>query len=124
MRLLILALASALAVFTFTTWASAADGPIFSSGEAIGVSERPVAEAPPAVFASPTSPGLSSLMEATQCVPYTCEAWGPGRDMVKMCGPVSDGCGGTLHCGYCTAPDRCIQNICVGNGPPPPIDPL
>jgi hypothetical protein len=38
---------------------------------------------------------------ATPCTPRTCEALG------YDCGTSSDGCGGTLHCGTCTAPSTC-----------------
>ncbi len=41
------------------------------------------------------------------CVPKTC------TDQAKNCGPVSDGCGGLLSCGTCTAP-----MICGGAGVP------
>ncbi len=38
---------------------------------------------------------------ATPCTPRTCETLG------YNCGTSSDGCGGTLHCGTCTAPSTC-----------------
>ena len=44
------------------------------------------------------------------CVPAACAAQG------KNCGSVSDGCGGTLNCGVCTAPQTCggggTPNVC------------
>src|SRR5262249_25371864 len=51
------------------------------------------------------------------CTPTTCAAAG------KNCGSISDGCGGTLNCGSCTAPETCggggVANVC-GSSPPPP----
>jgi hypothetical protein len=38
---------------------------------------------------------------AGPCTPRTCAQLG------YDCGAASDGCGGTLHCGACTAPDTC-----------------
>jgi hypothetical protein len=44
------------------------------------------------------------------CTPTTCAAQG------KNCGQISDGCGGTLTCGSCTAPQTCggggVTNVC------------
>jgi hypothetical protein len=44
------------------------------------------------------------------CTPTTCAAQG------KNCGTILDGCGGTLTCGACTAPQTCggggIANVC------------
>src|SRR4029077_7461984 len=44
------------------------------------------------------------------CVPTTCAAQG------KNCGTISNGCGGTLTCGVCTAPQTCggagVANVC------------
>jgi hypothetical protein len=44
------------------------------------------------------------------CTPTTCQAQG------KNCGSISDGCGGTLNCGTCSAPDTCAgagtPNVC------------
>src|SRR5206468_7895906 len=44
------------------------------------------------------------------CVPTTCAAQG------KNCGTIPDGCGGTLTCGVCTAPQTCggagVANVC------------
>src|SRR5207244_9689704 len=56
------------------------------------------------------------------CTPTTCAAQG------KNCGTISDGCGGTLTCGVCTAPQTCggggVANVCgVGVPPPPPPPP-
>src|SRR5262249_60553824 len=51
------------------------------------------------------------------CIPTTCAA------QVKTCGTIPNGCGGTLTCGSCTAPQTCggsgVTNIC-GVGTPPP----
>jgi hypothetical protein len=48
------------------------------------------------------------------CTPTTCAAQG------KNCGMLLDGCGGTLSCGSCAAPDTCggasVPNVC---GAPP-----
>src|SRR5215813_13205186 len=47
---------------------------------------------------------------ATTCTPTTCVAQG------KNCGTIPNGCGGTLTCGVCTAPQTCggggIANVC------------
>src|SRR2546428_3848032 len=56
------------------------------------------------------------------CTPTTCAAQG------KNCGTIADGCGGTLTCGVCTAPQTCggggVANVCgVGVPPPPPPPP-
>src|SRR5262245_14359280 len=52
------------------------------------------------------------------CTPTTCSAQG------KNCGSISDGCGGTLVCGTCTAPQTCggggVANVCGGTVAPPP----
>ena len=44
------------------------------------------------------------------CTPTTCAARG------KNCGTIPDGCGGTLTCGICTAPNTCggagVANVC------------
>jgi hypothetical protein len=46
--------------------------------------------------------GLSTVtVPVSSCSPLTCAAQG------KNCGPVSDGCGGVLNCGTCTAPQTC-----------------
>lgn len=46
----------------------------------------------------------------TPCTPLTCQQSG------KNCGSISDGCGGTLQCGQCQAPDVCgaggVANVC------------
>jgi hypothetical protein len=46
------------------------------------------------------------------CSPTTCQAQGTN------CGTISDGCGGTLTCGTCTAPQTCcgggVANVCGG----------
>ena len=51
------------------------------------------------------------------CTPTTCAAQG------KNCGTIPNGCGGTLTCGACTAPQTCgsggVTNVC-GLGTPPP----
>jgi len=49
---------------------------------------------------------------ASSCTPTTCAAQG------KNCGSISNGCGGTLSCGSCTAPQTCggggVANVCGG----------
>jgi hypothetical protein len=48
------------------------------------------------------------------CVPRTCASVGAN------CGPMGDGCGGTLNCGGCTTPDSCggggTPSVCGNNG--------
>jgi len=55
------------------------------------------------------------------CTPTTCAAQG------KNCGTIPDGCGGTLTCGVCTAPQTCggggVANVC-GVGAPAPATAL
>jgi Calcineurin-like phosphoesterase len=46
---------------------------------------------------------------ASGCTPKTCSVLG------ATCGTVSDGCGGTLSCGACTAGQTCTNNKC-GSG--------
>ena len=45
-----------------------------------------------------------------ECVPATC------KDAGKDCGTIPDGCGETLECGTCTAPETCggggEENVC------------
>ena len=52
------------------------------------------------------------------CTPSTCAAQG------KDCGTISDGCGGMLDCGSCTAPETCggggTPNVCGTTTLPPP----
>ena len=55
---------------------------------------------------------------AVPCTPTTCVAQG------KNCGTIPDGCGGTLTCGVCIAPNTCggggVANVCGVGAPPPP----
>jgi endoglucanase len=55
---------------------------------------------------------------ASACVPTTCAAGG------KTCGSISDGCGGTLQCGSCAAPQTCggagVANVCGAPSTTPP----
>ena len=67
------------------------------------------------------SVSLSCGSQAT-CVPTTCAAGG------MTCGSAPDGCGGTLQCGTCAAPQTCggggVANVCgtsSGGAPPPPL---
>jgi len=54
-----------------------------------------------------------SAVDASSCLPTTCEARG------KDCGSIMDDCGAILECGSCTVPDTCggggSANVC-GNG--------
>ena len=54
--------------------------------------------------------------DGSTCVPQTCAGLG------FNCGAASDGCGGTLQCGTCTAPETClgggIPGQCGGGGDP------
>lgn len=50
-----------------------------------------------------------NVVDSSACTPTTCAAAG------AQCGTISDGCGGTLTCGDCTAPDVCgvsLANVC------------
>jgi hypothetical protein len=74
----------------------------------------------PTAFGSGISqPGImyseyATLTASTTCTPTTCVAEG------KNCGSISDGCGGELNCGSCTAPATCggggMPNVCGGGG--------
>jgi hypothetical protein len=59
-----------------------------------GETSDPVIEA-----GSDAAPDVAAPVEA--CVPRACE------DLGYDCGTADDGCGGTLHCGTCTAPETC-----------------
>ena len=52
------------------------------------------------VFACPAAPPV------TTCTPKTCSG------ARTVCGPVSDGCGGTLQCGTCSGTDQCMSGQC------------
>lgn len=58
---------------------------------------------------------LEAYGELRGCAPTTCAA------QKKTCGTISDGCGGSLACGSCTAPQTCggggAPNVCGGRGP-------
>ena len=72
------------------------------------------------VTISATSNGSASAVltvnPASSCTPTTCAAQG------KNCGTISNGCGGTLTCGSCTAPQTCggggVANLCGGGCTP------
>lgn len=51
-------------------------------------------------FACPQPPPV------TTCTPKTCAG------LNTVCGPVSDGCGGTLECGTCPGASRCVSGQC------------
>ena len=57
-----------------------------------------------------TKTALLTVNPAVACTPTTCAVQG------KNCGTISDGCGGTLVCGSCTAPQTCggggVANVC------------
>ncbi len=54
-----------------------------------------------------------AAVDGGTCVPKTCADW------QANCGPVSDGCGGLVQCGSCTAPQTCggggTPSQCGGN---------
>jgi hypothetical protein len=56
---------------------------------------------------------ITETANFASCAPTTCAAQG------KNCGPIPDGCGATLGCGTCTAPQTCggggTENVC-GSG--------
>lgn len=56
------------------------------------------------------SAGDSEAWRRRRCVPTTCDVQG------AQCGTISNGCGGTLECGTCAAPDTCggggTANVC------------
>src|SRR5262249_42203613 len=57
-----------------------------------------------------TNKPVLRITTSGSCTPTTCAAQG------KNCGSISDGCGGTLTCGTCTAPQTCggggVSNVC------------
>jgi len=57
-----------------------------------------------------TASAVLTVNPASSCTPTTCAAQG------KNCGSISNGCGGTLACGTCTAPQTCggggVANVC------------
>src|SRR3989441_7543226 len=61
---------------------------------------------------------LTVTPSTAACTPTTCAAQG------KTCGTILDGCGGSLVCGSCTAPQTCggagIANVCGLNPAPAP----
>jgi hypothetical protein len=63
--------------------------------------------------------GKSNKCGGVGCSPATCATAGVGGGAVN-CGTVSDGCGNTLMCGTCTAPDTCggggVANVCGTGG--------
>ena len=79
---------------------------------ASGRPPAPVAATITATFGAVVSTVLTVNPSAT-CVPTTCANAG------KNCGAISDGCGGSLSCGSCTAPQSCggagIANVCGGS---------
>ena len=60
--------------------------------------------------ASVTVPAACQVGFVLNCTPTSCFAQG------KNCGTISDGCGATLTCGVCTAPQTCggggVLNVC------------
>lgn len=67
-----------------------------------------------AALGGTTASANLNLTPASTCSATTCAAQG------KNCGTLSDGCGGTLSCGACTAPQTCggggVPNVCGGGG--------
>ena len=61
----------------------------------------------------PSVCGAGGSVDGGVCQPKTCADWG------ATCGPVSDGCGGLVQCGSCTAPQACggggTPSACGGN---------
>ena len=61
---------------------------------------------------SGTATAVLTVNPGTTCTPTTCAAQG------KSCGTIADGCGGTLSCGSCVAPQTCggggVPNVCGG----------
>src|SRR5262249_18032620 len=60
---------------------------------------------------NPEINGIEIVASGTStCTPTTCAAQG------KNCGTINDGCGGTLACGSCAAPQTCggsgLANVC------------
>jgi hypothetical protein len=59
--------------------------------------------------------GIANICGAPPCTAQTCQSAN------AACGTIADGCGGTLTCGTCTAPDTCggggVANQCGSNGP-------
>ncbi len=69
-----------------------------------GGSGNAVPDRDASTYDGPTGGGFTadaSVNSANPCTPATCS--GLGYD----CGPNADGCGKTLDCGTCTAPDKC-----------------
>jgi hypothetical protein len=60
----------------------------------------------------------TTVPEGGTCTPQTC------ADQGLSCGPAGDGCGGTLDCGSCTAPDTCGGGGTPGQCGSPPCVPL
>jgi lysophospholipase L1-like esterase len=58
---------------------------------------------------------------APSCTPGTCATSG------KTCGAIPDGCGATITCGTCAAPQTCggagVANVCGATSAPPPPPP-
>ena len=72
-----------------------------------GCSQSPTGARNPA----PTAPPEEPISKApADCSPATCATLG------QTCGPAYDGCGGTLDCGRCPAPDTCEPVTCSSYG--------
>ncbi len=56
---------------------------------------------------SKSSASANLTINPGACTPATCTGQG------FSCGSASDGCGGTLSCGTCTAPEVCTNNVCA-----------
>jgi len=86
------------------------------------ITTRAVANTTTVTFTATEGPrSLSDTLTVTaaSCTPTSCSAQG------ASCGTISNGCGGTLTCGSCTAPQTCggggVANVC-GGGTPAPSD--
>lgn len=56
---------------------------------------------------APIEGGSDVAQESDACVAVSCTSKG------ATCGSLDDGCGKTLDCGSCTAPEKCVANVCA-----------
>ena len=84
-----------------------------SNVENVTIATSPVASTTTVTITGTEGPrSLSDTLtvQASSCTPTTCAAQG------KNCGSIPDGCGGTLTCGTCSAPQTCggggTPNVC------------
>ena len=93
----------------------------------LGLTGCPSTPAQGGASPTPAVPVLRSLAESSRvqaasdaaCVPTTCEF------LVATCGEVSDGCGGTLHCGGCASGQTCggdgLAHVCSARASAPAV---